>query len=423
MLDLSRLSTRRSFMRRGLGLVSAGAIIPSWLDQTAFALESPDDTPQPGGKPGRPDDHVMIVLQLSGGNDVLSSVVPHGDPEYYKHRRVTAIRKQDVLKINDHIGLNKAMAPMKGLYDAGDMAIVQGIQYPNPNRSHFHSMAIWHTCNEDNPELADGWLARHFEQQKTIRELSATEAISIGAEAPKALVGRTFRGIAFQDPGSFTWRAGQKDPKLQKAYRDLNQPEMGSKAKKDNLDFLATTAMEANAATDQVRRAVSKFRAKGRYQGRLGRDMATVAAMIAGGLKTRLYYVRQGGYDTHSSQRGRHDRLMTELARNVNALMTDLRATGNHKRVVIMCFSEFGRRVKENASGGTDHGAGGAMFLMGDAVKGGLYGKHPSLTDLDRGDLKWNTDFRQVYTTMIDGWLGGDAGKTLGQKFEKLPLL
>lgn len=417
MIDPNRLSTRRDFIGKGLGLVAAGAVVPTWLDSTALALESPDDVKNPGARPGRKDDHILIVLQLSGGNDVLSSIVPHGDPEYYKQRRVTAIRQADVLKIDDHIGLNKSMAPLKRLYDAGDMAIVQAVQYPNPNRSHFHSMAIWHSCDPRNPELSDGWLARYFEAQE---KTSPTAAISIGAEAPKALVGRSFRGIAFQDANSFRWRAGQRNPKLEQAYRQLN---MGQQSGNDSLDFLATTAMEANAATDRVRRAVAKFRPKGRYQGRLGRDMASVAAMIAGGLKTRLYYVRQGGYDTHSGQRGRHDRLMSELSNNVSALMTDLKATGNADRVVVMCFSEFGRRVKENASAGTDHGAAGSMFVFGQPVKGGVFGDHPSLTELDRGDLQWKQDFRQVYTTMIDRWLGGDAAKILGRPYTPIDCL
>lgn len=420
MYDFQRLTSRRAFMRRGLGLVSAGATIPLWLDRTAFALEAPDDTPQPGDKPGRPSDHVLVVLQLSGGNDVLSSVVPYGDPEYYAQRRVTAIPATDVLKVDDHIGFNKAMAPLKNIYDRGDIHLVQAVQYPNPNRSHFHSMAIWHSCNTSNPELEDGWLARHVAAEGTRRKLSAIEAISLGAEAPKALVGRSYRGIAFQDARSFSWRAGDQDKTLVEAYRQLNAPREGATG--SPLDFLATTAMEANAATDQVRNAVGRFRPKGTYQGALGRDLAAVAAMIVGGLSTRLFYVQHGGYDTHSTQKPRHDRLMTELSSNLAAFMQDLAHADHDQRVVVMGFSEFSRRVKENASGGTDHGAAGAMFLVGSPIAGGITGTHPSLTDLDNGDLKWQVDFRQVYSTVIDRWLGGDSKALFGQEFAALNL-
>lgn len=420
MIDLSRLSTRRAFLGKSLGLVSAGLVIPSWLDRTAFALDDPLDVKQPGARPGRQDDRILVVLQLSGGNDVLSSVVPYGDPEYYKARRVTAIRREEVLAIDDHLGLNRAMLPMKKLYDAGRMAIVQGVSYPNPNRSHFNSMAIWHTCDERSPDLSDGWLARYFEEAGKAAPVAPTAAISLGSEAPQALVGRTFRGISFQDPQSFAWQAGKGKAELEGAYQALNQARTTGNTE---LDFLSTTAMEANAATATVRSAVAKFKAAGAYQGRLGRDMATVAAMIAGGLDTRLYYVRQGGYDTHSGQRGRHDRLMVELAGNLEAFMTDLERLGAHQRVVVMCFSEFGRRVEENASGGTDHGAAGSMFVVGHPVKGGIKGAHPSLTALDRGDLAWSIDFRQVYTSMIGGWLGGPADTILGKAYAPIDLV
>ncbi len=414
-MNPSQISTRREFLQKGLGLVAAGATVPIWLNNTAFALDDPRDVKRVQG--GKKDDHILIVLQLSGGNDVLSTVVPYGMEEYYRVRRTTAIRKNEVLKIDDTLGLNPRLKPLKQLYDAGDMAIVQAVSYPNPNRSHFHSMNVWHTCNSKSPQSADGWLARYVE---AMEQADPTIAISLGSEAPKALVGRKFRGISFQDSGSFTWRGAGNDMQVTKTYRNLNKKQ---KSGNSSLDFLSTTAMEANAATDRVRRAVARFRPAGRYQGRLGRQMGTVAAMIPGGLQTRLYYVRQGGFDTHSNQRGRHDNLMNQLASNVKALMTDLKKTGNHERVVIMAFSEFGRRVNENASGGTDHGAGGAMFLFGDPVKGGVIGEHPSLTKLDRGDLQWAVDFRSVYGTVIDGWMGGDHKQLFGQEFKKLNLL
>jgi len=412
-MNPSQISTRREFLQKGMSLVAASAVVPIWLNNTAYALDDPRDVKRVKGK----GEQILIVLQLSGGNDVLSTVVPYGMEEYYRHRRTTAIRKNEVLKLNDTIGLNPRLQPLKALYDAGDMAIVQGVSYPNPNRSHFHSMNVWHTCNSQSPQSADGWLARYVE---AMEQADPTVAISLGSETPKALIGRKYRGISFQDPGSFRWRGAGNDEKVTKTYRGLN---MEQKSGNSNLDFLSTTAMEANAATDSVRRAVARFRPTGRYRGRLGRDMATVAAMIAGGLKTRLYYVRQGGFDTHSNQRGRHDNLMTQLASNVQALMTDLKKTGNADRVVIMAFSEFGRRVGENASGGTDHGAGGAMFLFGKPVKGGIVGEHPSLTKLDRGDLQWSIDFRSVYGSVIDSWMGGNHKQLFGKQYKSLKLL
>ncbi|MDP7035291.1 MAG: DUF1501 domain-containing protein [Planctomycetota bacterium] len=437
MSNRSHLTTRRDFLQKGLGLLSASLVVPSWLSRTAYAIENPLDVRPLQGRPGIPDERILIVLQLSGGNDILSTIVPYGMDEYYSSRKVAAIPSNRVLKLNDQIGMHPNLEAMKSIFDDGNMSIIQAVGYPNPNRSHFKSMEVWHTANRKAPYRSPGWLG-HLIESSNQGVADSTTAISIGNEAPKALIGNHYRGVAFQNPALYAWHGTQlktgkkgrgrseksmdsKSPQqLQQSYSNLNRSRQSGNS---SLDFLSSTATNANASSAEVRQAIARFKPTGKYTGRLGNDAKMVAAMIAGGLKTRIYYLSLGGFDTHSSQRNRHDRLMLELSTNVKALMTDLKRTGHDERVLMMSFSEFGRRVAENASGGTDHGSGGGMFLFGTPVQGGIVGDHPSLTELDRGDLQWKTDFRSVYATVIDQWLGGKSAQVLGETFPKLPIL
>ena len=432
----SHLSTRRAFLQNGLGLLSASLIVPAWLSKTAYALEDPLGR-VPGGRPGVPEDRILVVLQLSGGNDILSTIVPYSMDEYYTNRGQLAIPKNQVIRLDDQVGLHPNLTGLKELYDAGDLSIVQGIGYPNPNRSHFKSMEIWHTADRETPYRSPGWLGHYLETGS--KELPpSTSAISLGNSAPKALIGNQYRAVSFQSPELYAWHgsqlkgrkgqrrgndrsgSGSSSAPLHKAYMQLNRSRQSNN---HALDFLASTAMNANASSAEVRKAISKFKPAGKYQGRLGNDLKMVAAMIAGGLKTRVYYVSLGGFDTHSGQRNRHDRLMLDLSRNMKAFMTDLKRTGQSERVLTMGFSEFGRRVKANASAGTDHGSGGGMFLFGSPVQGGIVNEHPSLTELERGDLKWKTDFRSVYATVIENWMGGNAETVLGKVYPKVKVL
>jgi uncharacterized protein (DUF1501 family) len=421
-----------------LTLLALAPTVPTFLDQTVLALANPEDvkrTQQPSGKDGK----ILVVVQLSGGNDGLNMVVPYADDAYHKAR--PAIRHEDktVHKINDYIGLHPNLAPLKELYDDGRMSIVQGVGYPNPNRSHFRSMDIWHSASPDKDIVTSGWLGKFFDN--TCAGCDPHVGVAIGETMPLAMKGERVMPLSFDRPETYRYNGKDKEH-----YLELNKiPNSGTgdspvmseekhgqvaRATKkivtasDQLDFLHRTAMDAQLSSDDILRMTARHEGPVAYpSGQFGNGLRTVAAMIAGGLPTRVYYVSLGGFDTHAGERGRHDQLMTQLASGVSAFWKDIKKQGNDDRVMMMTFSEFGRRVEQNASGGTDHGAAAPMFVIGPKLKSGVIGKHPSLTDLDAGDLKFNTDFRSVYATVLQNWLGTPSKPILGQQFSLLPIV
>ncbi len=331
--------------------------------------------------------------------------------------------------------LHPDLTGFKELFDIGQLAVIQGVGYPNPNRSHFRSMEIWQTADPMHPPK-DGWLGRYFDAQckgndpKT--QVDPKAAINIGSISPLALQGDKFTAISFQRPESYQWFAGNKniDPRLKNTFAEVNDlhGREGDAQSTGNptLDFLERTALDAQLSSDEILAVTTRYRAAVAYPNTpLGQQLQMVAQMIAGGLKTRVYYVSLGGFDTHSAEKPAHDRLMQTLSAGVSAFLKDLKAQGNDQRTVLMTFSEFGRRVTENASRGTDHGTAAPMFVFGPAIKGGVYGDHPSLRpgDLDAGDLKFHTDFRGVYSTILSKWLRADDAKILGGSFKPLPIL
>ncbi|MFT3784704.1 MAG: DUF1501 domain-containing protein [Tepidisphaeraceae bacterium] len=421
--------TRRLFLQRGLTMLSATATIPLFLDNTVMALARPDDvlrTQQDSGKDGK----ILVVVQLSGGNDGLNTVIPHGDDAYYRERPGIGIARDKVLKVNDYIGLNPNLAPLKALFDEGSMSVIQGVGYPNPNRSHFRSMDIWHTGDPMDERNLTGWLGRYFDACCSGED--AKVGVAMGEVAPLAMKGEKLSGLSLERPDAYRYRgsAGAK-------YLDLNQPttkpsaaaapSVAAKSPKktvsiatpdDQLNFLSRTALDAQASSDQILRAVNAHQPKAQYpRGEFGDGLRTVAAMIRGELPTRVYYVTLGGFDTHANQQGRHDQLMATLAQGVSAFWADMKDQKNDQRVLMMTFSEFGRRVSQNASQGTDHGAAAPMFLLGRNVKEGVIGRHPSLTDLDAGDLKFGVDFRSVYASILQDWLNAPSKPILGKQF------
>jgi uncharacterized protein (DUF1501 family) len=319
-------------------------------------------------------------------------------------------------------------------------------------------MEIWHTADPKNPPR-DGWLGRYFDAQckgsdpKTTSNpptgpapsrlsiatpaaspvtLDPKAAINIGSTAPLALQGDRFTAISFQRPESYQWFAGNKniDPKLRNAFNEVNDLHGNADGMKTTgnptLDFLERTALDAQLTSDEILAVTTKYRPAVSYPATpLGQQLQMVAQMIAGGLKTRVYYVSMGGFDTHSNERASHDRLMATLSAGVSAFMKDLKSQGNDQRTLVSTFSEFGRRVGENASRGTDHGTAAPMFVFGTPVRGGIYGDHPSLRaqDLDNGDLKFHTDFRSVYASILARWLKADDAQILGGSFKQLPFL
>ena len=430
------INTRRVFLQRSLAILAVAPTIPSFLDRTMLALANPADMPRTQGPTGK-DGKILVVVQLSGGNDGLNTVIPYGDDHYHRARPVIGHDSKSVLKLNDYLGLHPNLTAFKSLYDTGKLGIVQGVGYPNPNRSHFRSMDIWQSGRPDQEVVTTGWVGRYFDNACVGADPKV--GVCIGETTPLAMRGDRVTALDFERPSDYQYNGHDKN-----RYLTLNQPDASSvapdvmpatplikpAAKKveavssvSQLDFLSRTAMDAQVSSDQILRITANHQGPKEYpSNEFGNGLRTIAAMIAGNLPTRVYYVSLGGFDTHANEKQRHDKLMTDLSDGVGAFWADLENQKNADRVVMMTFSEFGRRVEQNASGGTDHGAAAPMFVMGSSVKPGLYAKHPSLSDLDQGDLKYNMDFRNVYATVLQGWLKTPSKPILGEQFRTLDI-
>ncbi|MGD0137467.1 MAG: DUF1501 domain-containing protein [Tepidisphaeraceae bacterium] len=418
------VSTRRIFLQRGLTLLAVAPTIPTFLDQTVMALSDPFDsklTQQTTGKDGK----ILVVVQLSGGNDGLSMVIPYGDDVYYQARARISHPAKDILKINDYLGLHPNLTGLKNLYDNGDLAIVQGVGYPNPNRSHFRSMDIWQSAEPERQQPSTGWIGRYFDN--TCPGCDPHVGVAIGDALPLAMQGEKVLPLSFERPDSYRYNGRDKAD-----YVKLNQADLQGSAilppktvtAQNQLDFLHRTAMDAQLSSEEILRLTRNHSSPAAYPANeFGNGLKTIAAMIAGGLPTRVYYVALGGFDTHVGQLARHDALMKQLSDGLSAFWQDLKQQGNQDRVLAMTFSEFGRRVQENASNGTDHGAAAPMFVMGTSIKQGIVSPHPSLTDLDQGDLKYLVDFRSVYASMLQNWLNTPSKPILGDQYPLLPLV
>ncbi len=426
------LSTRRLFLQNGLALLAVTPTIPTFLDQTMMALAGPDAnlrTQGPSGKDGK----ILVVVQMAGGNDGLNTVVPYGDDAYHRARPALRIDPKDVLKLDNYLGLHPNLAPLKNLYDDGAMQIIQGVGYPNPNRSHFRSMDIWQSGQPEQEVVTTGWIGRYFDNACAGSDPHV--GVAMGGSLPLAMQGDRITPLAFDRPENYRYNGKDKE-----AYLSLNRVDKTPTTKpaivtpgakkveaetaSSQLDFLHRTAMDAQVSSDDILRMTRNHQPAGQYpNGEFGNGLRTIAAMIGGGLTTRVYYVNLGGFDTHAGQRGRHDQLMDNFAKGIAAFWADLKSQKNDDRVMVMGFSEFGRRVEQNASQGTDHGAAAPMFVFGKRITRGIMGRHPSLTDLDQGDLKYNTDFRGVYATLLQDWLDTPSKPILGQQFRTLPMI
>ena len=379
---------------------------------------------------------------MAGGNDGLNMVVPFADDAYHRARPKLALPADKILRLNSYAGLNPKLAGLKSLYDDGHLAVIQGVGYPNPNRSHFRSTEIWQTASDAERTEREGWLGRYFDS--CCAGADPTVGVAIGNEMPQSFTARTPAGIVFSRPEQYRFksssRGGERMSAEESFHRQLNEPDESSFAAPEGgsigaiagatrsdlsaADFLQRTALDAQISSDKILEIARKTKASVPYpKGRLANSLSLIARMIGGGLTTRVYYASQGGFDTHAGQLNAHDRLMTELNDALTAFIADLKQQGNFERVLLLTFSEFGRRVQENANGGTDHGAAAPMFVLGGKVKPGLFGKYPSLTDLDHGDLKFHTDFRSVYGSVLENWLQAPSAAVLGRKFPLLPIV
>jgi uncharacterized protein (DUF1501 family) len=365
------------------------------------------------------DDNILVVIQLTGGNDGLNTVVPYADDAYYKLRPSIGI-KEKLIKLNDQLALNPGLTGFKELFDAGQLAIVNGCGYPEPNRSHFESMAIWHTADPKGGAHG-GWLGHYLDHCCRGSSTSMLSAVNIGAELPQALVNDGPPAPSIQSIDDFQVRTDPNTPfdakREQKIIADLNTIQRIHDAS-PALQFLARQSTNAIIESQQIRKLTEGYKPDANYQGNLGQQLRLIAQIIAGNFGTRVFYCQIGGFDTHANQVGGHENLLGNVATAIDAFLKDLGAKKLAGKVAVMCFSEFGRRAEQNSSNGTDHGTAGPMFVLGPGVKAGLYGAYPALTNLDSGDLRYTTDFRRVYATVLDQWLNADSTKVLNNRFE-----
>ena len=404
---MDNLTRRRFLTMSGVtaaGALAVGATRVDWTDLTAAAADDPLD----------PGDAVLVVVTLYGGNDGLNTVVPAADKAYHDARPELAYEPDKVLDIGDDLGLSPGLKGLKGLWDRNELAVVRGVGYPQPDRSHFRSMAIWQTASPDTA-VPTGWLGRWLDAsggdplhavsvEPTLPPLLAgatTAAASLpvgGLRLPKGEVGTAFAALGKPSEGEEHWRAAAADSieDLHEAVRVFGGAvHDGAEGGEDDEDEERTRGASAGGGSQ------------------LKAQLDLVAGLVEAGVPTRAYSVSLGGFDTHADERGTQERLLSELDAALTGFAERMRRTDRGKQVVVLVYSEFGRRVHANGSDGTDHGTAGPVFLLGDRVKGGLYGEQPSLTDLADGDLKATTDFRDVYAAALHDVLGADPERVL----------
>jgi uncharacterized protein (DUF1501 family) len=370
-------------------------------------------------------DPVLVVLQLSGGNDALNTIIPYGDPLYNDNRPNVRIPEDQVLPINDYLGFNPNMAPLKRLYDEGKVAIIQGIGYPNPNRSHFRSMDIWHTCEPDKVGT-EGWLGRAIKDIDPKADNVLT-CVNFGRGLPRALV---MPGVPVASVGNLetygvltTIEAEEQRTEALDLFARMYSPAMGHGPV---VEYLSQTGMDALKGADILSTAPAKYSSSVEYGGSsVAQYMRNIAQVHIADLGCRVLYTTApyNSFDTHAAQMVAHSKLWTDVSQTVSDFYDDLKEHHASDNVVVLLFTEFGRRVHDNGSG-TDHGSGGIAFVVGDAVKGGLYGEYPSLASdkLLDGDLHFNNDFRGLYATLLEDWLSLDSKPIVNGSFEKLSL-
>ncbi|HVK59519.1 MAG TPA: DUF1501 domain-containing protein, partial [Candidatus Kapabacteria bacterium] len=390
------LKTRREFLRTSALGAAVSWTVPAFLSQTFNALHAEAAT-QVQPTTGK-DSTILVVLQLAGGNDGLNTVVPFANDHYHKARPSLGL-KANLHKLNDEFALHPSLSAFKELHDAGNLAIVHGVGYPNPNRSHFRSTEIWHTASDSGRFEKYGWLGRYFDN--ACKGSDPTIGLSVGRQTPQAFTGPRPLGISLQNPETYRM-TGSDTPDMdetagsQDFMTRLNGAEgLGADANSgvtidsvagpvqsqlSPLDYLERTALDAQISSERILKVSRLAKNQVSYPAsQIANSFKLISRLIAGGLSTRVYYISQGGYDTHTNQAGAHERLLRDFSTALKAFMDDLKAQGNAGRVLVMTFSEFGRRVSQNANGGTDHGAAAPLFLVGPKLKSGLLGQYPSL--------------------------------------------
>jgi len=396
---------RRDFIKR-TALASGAFLIPSFL--------KPLEAMAMGDMTGYKN---LVIIQLSGGNDGLNTIIPYGNDIYYQKRKTIAINKPDIITLNDMLGFNPNLSALKEIYDQGWMSIINSVGYPNPDRSHFRSMDIWQTGSDANQFLTTGWIGRYLDSNCQSCTNPYT-AIEVDDTLSLAMKGATLKGIAVQDPNKLFQTTREPFFKDLVGHRDANLNE-------DNLGYLYKTMIETYSSANYIQNTSKTYNVTAPYPATgLGNQLKTVSKFINSGLQTRIYYVSLSGFDTHVGQQAQQGRQLKIYADAVAAFIKDLKATNKLDDTLIMSFSEFGRRVEQNASNGTDHGTANNVFVFGGKLKKpGIYNDAPDLTTLDNGDLKYQIDFRDVYATLLDKWLDVSNSQVLTKNFAGLDLI
>lgn len=397
---------RRDFLKTS-SLIGIGATVPTFLAKTAWAapnLQSP-----------RAKDTILVVVQLTGGNDGLNTVIPYKDAEYPKLRPTLKVPADQVKKLNDAVGLHPAMTELAELYQQGALSVIQGVGYPNPDQSHFRSMDIWQAASTQET-LTEGWIG------KALKSLNAPAFHIAGGNesSPLALAGAPVRVPSITSLEDYRLKmsaANRADYQQQRAI--IENATQASGGRSELLDFVRRTAMSTYASSQRLEEIGKNYQPKAPYPSSgLANRLKIAAQLIDAGIGARIFYVSIDGFDTHANQAAAHPNLLSQVSDSIAAFYKDVAARGHQQRVCIMTFSEFGRRARENGSRGTDHGSAAPMFLVGGKIRGGVLGEHPSLTKLEAGNLKHSIDFRQVYAAILETWLGVDSQAVLGGKFE-----
>ncbi len=430
-------SSRRVFIKNGLTFVSLGMAAPAMIARAAADASSPTANPTKKG-------NILVVLQMFGGNDGLNTLIPYADPLYYKNRPTIGIKQSEVVQLGPKVGLHPGMASMKTLFDKGVLGVIQGVGYPQPNLSHFRSAEIWETADPTSTVVTEGWLGRYFDDDGHLRD-NPLAGINFGAELPKTLYSDYGSVVSMQSPqtyGMTTLSPVDAKPEVEAFTKLYTTGTMAA----NYDDMVKKIGEDAYSTSEQIKRAL-RLDSKHEQEVPLGspsprsltapdypvaarggmsplaKNLKMVAQLMAADLGTRVFYVSQGGFDTHANQAPTQAALLQDLADSLTAFYSDLEQRGLADRVTLVTFSEFGRRVQENASLGTDHGTASCQFVIGGKVKGGLYGTYPALDDLDMGNLKFSTDFRQVYAALLDNWLGVSSQKVLNGTFQPVQFL
>lgn len=409
---MSEQITRRDLFKKGT-VLAVGMMAPPWLASVAKA----DMVRAARGEKSDPDT-VLVVVELAGGNDGLNTVVPYLDAQYHKLRPTIGIKEDQALKLDDGMGLHPSMKGLSDLFAAGKVAVIQGVGYPNPNRSHFRSMDIWQTASPDD-QFKYGWIGRHFDEAMSAGPLNAVAGLGLSVEKPRALTAAKASIPCFASLADIKSMVGNADS--ERLLREIQGQTAQAGTATRTIQQASLSALDAMAA---LQSKLDGYTPTGTYPAdQFGNGFKQIAQLIATSPQTRVVYFRVGGFDTHSRQTESHAKLLQGFSDAVKAFQDEMEKVGKAEKVITVAFSEFGRRSYENGSAGTDHGKAGPMFVIGQRVKGGLYGPKPDLQNLQDGDLAWKIDFRSVYATALDDWMGGDSKVVLGGSFDKLALL